>query len=209
MENQHYPFANVPLPYGYAGLEPFIDAKTMRLHHDKHLQTYIDNLNNALKDRPAYHNWTLERLICLGDTLPAEIRTAAARNAGGVYNHFFYFNGLANKAQKEPSGEIAAAINKTFGSSGAFKNALKDKGLSVFGSGYAWLVLNEKGGLELMITANQETPLTANLCPLLNLDVWEHAYYLKHFNVRAAYIDDFFNVVNWDEIGERYSAAKK
>ena len=169
----HYPFTNPPLPYAYQALEPYIDEKTMKLHHDRHLQTYVDNLNKALADYSRFHNWTLEQLIYNIASLPEEIQTAVRNNGGGVYNHLLYFTGL----------------------------------LSVFGSGYAWLVVAADGSLMITTTKNQDTPLPLGLCPVFNLDVWEHAYYLKHYNLRADYIDDLFHVINWEQAGQRYMAC--
>lgn len=194
MENERYPFVNLPLPYAYDAMEPFIDEKTMHLHHDKHLQTYVDNLNAALNDRPDLQNLTLEQLLKGACRLPAPIRNSA----GGVYNHRFYFNGLSNPSQAGPRGKLAGAIDRQFGSLDSFRQEFKKAALSVFGSGYAWLV-HDRCGLKLMTTANQDTPLEKGLCPILTIDVWEHAYYLKHFNVRAGYVDDLLSIINWDQ----------
>lgn len=197
-------FINTPLPYAYDAMEPFIDEKTMRLHHDKHLQAYIDNLNNALGKYPLFQGWPLEQLIVNIPSLPEEIQTTVKNNAGGVYNHQFYFSNLANPASPQPVGMLSEAIKKNFGSFASFQTQFKTAGLSVFGSGYAWLVINAAGALMIMTTANQDTPLPLGLYPLLNLDVWEHAYYLKHYNVRADYIDDWFHVVNWENANKNY-----
>lgn len=202
--NQHYKFENIPLPYPYDAMEPYIDAKTMELHHNRHLQTYIDNLNFILKDYPVLQDLTLGQLICNVGMFPKEIQVPIKNNAGGVFNHQFYFCQFDNMSDREPSAHLAIAINKTFGSFEEFKNRFKNAALSVFGSGYAWLVLNKNKELEIMITSNQDTPLTQKLCPLLNIDVWEHAYYLKHYNKRSEYIDDWFNVINWNKILENY-----
>lgn len=205
--NMHYPFTNPPLPYAYDALEPFIDEKTMRLHHDRHLQTYVDQLNDSLKDYPACHGWTLEQLIFYAASLPEAIRTKVRNNGGGVYNHLFYFSELTPDLSQSPAGALGDAIEREFGSALEFKKRLKEAGLSVFGSGYAWLVVNAAGSLEIITTPNQDTPLPLGLCPVLNLDVWEHAYYLKHYNVRAAYVDDWFHVVNWNQAAQRYLAC--
>lgn len=205
----HYPFQNPPLPYAYNSLEPFIDEKTMHLHHDRHLQTYVDNLNKALQSEPALQTLSLEQLICNVYGLPSGVQTAIHNNAGGVYNHIFYFQGMRPEHQP-PSGRLLQQINRSFGSVEAFQKQMKEAALSVFGSGYAWLVGDRMGGLKIITTANQDTPLCNNLCPILNLDVWEHAYYLKHYNLRADYIDDWFQVVNWDQANKRYlDCAKK
>lgn len=202
--NEHYPFVNTPLPYAYDALEPYIDSKTMHLHHDKHLQTYIDNLNKILKDYPELQGLSLELLITNIQMLPTAIQTPVKNNAGGVYNHQFYFSNLINPSTKEPIGPLANYINWIFGSFSEFKKQFKATALSVFGSGYAWLVADKHCMLKIITTANQDTPLPQGVYPLLNLDVWEHAYYLKHFNVRADYIEDWFQVVNWDRINQMF-----
>lgn len=203
--NEHYPFVNPPLPYAYDALEPFIDTKTMHLHHDRHLQTYVNNLNNALKDYPALQSWPLEKLIYDADKLPAAIRQTVKNNAGGVYNHIFYFDGMTNAETRLQAGMLVPAIIKDFGSVEQFYTAFKSQALSVFGSGYAWLVVDQDGKLIITKSANQDTPITQNLCPLATIDVWEHAYYLKHYNERAAYVDDWFHVVNWEHAGRLYN----
>lgn len=202
--NENYKFINLPLPYAYNAMEPFIDEKTMRLHHDRHLQTYIDNLNKALSKYPLFQSWPIEQLIVNVPSLPEEIQTAVANNAGGVFNHQFYFSNLANPAPPQPVGILGEAINKEFGSFTSFQNQFQTAALSVFGSGYAWLVVNAAEQLAIITTANQDTPLPQGLYPLLNLDVWEHAYYLKHYNLRADYIDDWFHVVNWENANKNY-----
>lgn len=200
--NRHYKFENKPLPYAYDAIEPYIDTKTMELHHDKHLQTYVDNLNKLLENYLYLQEWTLEQLVVYADLLPEEIRTPVQNNAGGIYNHEFYFNELGNLQVKEPIGRLRAAIDRDFGSYKKFKAAIEEKGLSVFGSGYAWLVAGAAGNLEIITMPNQETPLTRNVCPILALDVWEHAYYLKHYNVRAAYIEDWLLAVDWEKTNQ-------
>ena len=205
MRNNYYPFVNLPLPYPYDELEPYIDTKTMELHHDKHLQTYINNLNDALKDCPGLQKLSLEQLIVSSARLPKDIGTKIHNNAGGVYNHRFFFSGMENPedSMSGSCGGLEAEIVKTYGSFDNFKKEFKNAALSVFGSGYAWLMLC-RGKLSIITTANQNTPLEAGMCPLIALDVWEHAYYLKHYNVRAAYIDDWFNVVNWSMAEANY-----
>lgn len=197
----------MPLPYAYNAMEPFIDTKTMELHHDKHLQAYVDNLNHALENYPMLHKLTLEQLLVQENLIPEEIRTAVHNNGGGVYNHRFYFNNLKIEGSKNPVGLLGEYIKKTFGSDQNFKNQMKEAAMSVFGSGYAWLVVGGDGVLRIITTANQDTPLPEGLCPVLNLDVWEHAYYLKHYNVRADYIDDWFQVVNWEKADENYRSC--
>ncbi|MCI8736549.1 MAG: superoxide dismutase [Lachnospiraceae bacterium] len=202
--NEHYRFVNTPLPYPYSAMEPYIDEKTMWLHHSRHLQAYIDNLNNTLSKYPALRNWTLEELIMNTASLPEDIRTAVAHNSGGVFNHQFYFSNLANPAQQQPFGTLNEAIRNRFRNYASFQAQFKEAALSVFGSGYAWLVVNAFGELDIMTTGNQDTPLPLGLSPVLNIDVWEHAYYLKHYNVRADYIDDWFHVVNWNNANKNY-----
>lgn len=204
--NEHYPFVNPPLPYAYDALEPFIDTKTMHLHHDRHLQTYVDNLNKALKDYPAFHNWSLPQLLTHIGSLPPAIRIPVKNNGGGVYNHTFYFNGMINPETRPQSELLQLTIVKQFGSVERFLDLFKTHALSVFGSGYAWLVVGQNRRLKLMTTANQDTPISQHLCPIVTIDVWEHAYYLKHYNERAAYIDDWFRVVNWAHAAELYQS---
>lgn len=201
-ENNTYPFVNLPLPYAYDAMEPYIDEQTMRLHHDKHLQTYINNLNAAIEKDPRLKLLPLRQLIAYADNLPQPLQTAVRNNAGGVYNHRFYFDGLKNPSDGTPSGELLREIKKSFGTFENFEAELKAAALSVFGSGYAWVVA-DGNALKIVTTANQNVP-DGKYCPILNLDVWEHAYYLKHFNVRADYIDDYFNVINWSKVEERY-----
>ena len=203
MENDRYPFVNLPLPYAFDALEPWIDEKTMMLHHDRHLQTYIDRLNAALKDAPRLQRLTLEQLLCKAPRLPEPTKTALLQNAGGVYNHRFYFALLQPPADTAPSGALAEAIDRDFGGFDAFRAAFQKAALGVFGSGYAWLVL-DCGKLKIVTTANQDTPLPQHQCPVLTIDVWEHAYYLKHYNVRADYIAGWFHVVNWTQAEENY-----
>ena len=210
---QVYPFTNVPLAYGYSGLEPYIDTKTMQLHHDKHLQTYINNLNAALETQTELHGLTLEQLLQNAHTYPEPLRTAVIRNGGGTYNHFFWFSQL-----RPGTGDITVGlspllknmITRDFGSFENFKNQFTAAGAGVFGSGYAWLCVsragrgrNETEKLVIVTTPNQDTTISEGCFPLLNLDVWEHAYYLKHFNVRADYIKDFWNVVDWVKVSAR------
>jgi Fe-Mn family superoxide dismutase len=202
--NEHYPFENPPLPYAYDALEPYIDTLTMHLHHDRHLQTYVDNLNKALKDYPAYHSWSLEQLLTNANRLPAAIQTPVKNNGGGVYNHIFYFDGMSNADTRYQAGSLYNAIVRDFRSADKFFEAFKDAALAVFGSGYAWLVTDKSGKLSIIKLANQDTPIAKGLCPLATIDVWEHAYYLKHYNERAKYVDDWFRVADWSRAGELF-----
>lgn len=202
--NNTYPFVNTPLPYAYDALEPYIDEKTMHLHHDRHLQTYIDNLNAIIKEHPELQTWTLEGLLELSAFLPKEIRQPVINNAGGVYNHHFFFDSMTPAGKQPEENPLLAEIARQFGSLEAFQEQLKKEALAVFGSGYAWLAA-DGGKLKIIRTANQDTPLPLDLQPLLALDVWEHAYYLKHYNQRAAYIDDWFSVVDWEKASRRFA----
>ena len=206
MNNNHYPFINTPLPYDYDALEPFIDTKTMYLHHDKHLQTYIDNLNNTLREHPNLQDLSLKQLIVSSCKLPQPLRTSVRNNAGGIYNHRFFFKGLKNPSSGKPSGSLADAIDQRFGSFHAFLDLFKKAALSVFGSGYAWLIA-DKGKLSIITTANQDTPIEYGFDPILNIAVWEHAYYLKHYNVRADYIDDWMQIINWTQAEKNYEES--
>ena len=202
--NNHYKFINTPLPYDFQAMEPYIDAETMMLHHDRHLQTYIDNLNNILSQYPQYQGWTLEQLLVNIPSLPEAIQTPVKNNSGGIFNHEFFFSNLLNPAPQKPTAVLADAIEKEFGSFDDFKQIFSAAALSVFGSGYAWLVVDAVGFLKIVTTANQDTTLPLNLCPVLNLDVWEHAYYLKYHNLRKDYIENWFHIINWDNANRNF-----
>ena len=190
---QKYPFVNPPLPYAYDALEPYIDEKTMRLHHNAHLQTYVDNLNGIIEQYPALQSWSLPQLLMWNDYLPQEIQKGVRNNAGGVFNHIMYFSRLAPPGKRTPtSGHFLLLLERKFGGFQQFQEALKEAALSVFGSGYAWLVTDSNGQMQILTTANQDNPLADGYYPILALDVWEHAYYLKHYNKRADYIDNWF-----------------
>lgn len=204
--NNYYPFVNTPLPYLYNGLEPFIDEETMHLHHDRHLQTYIDNLNRFLEENPALQQFSLEELLSIWRRLPCHLQAPLRNNAGGVYNHRFYFNGMTPPGSPCSAPRLFEAMSRQFGSPEKFQAQFKEASLSVFGSGYAWLVL-DRGCLKIVTSANQDTPLFHSRALILNIDVWEHAYYLKHYNLRAAYIDDWFRVVNWKTAEARFAEA--
>lgn len=205
MENNYYPFENVPLPYAFGDMEPLIDEKTMQLHYEKHLQAYIDNLNHLLQANPALQRYSLEQMVRgLPRRLPNDVGLSLRRFAGGVYNHRFYFDLLQNPAPEAPCGPLAEAIDRRFGSLDGFKDAFRKAALSVFGSGYAWLVLG-RNGLGIVTTPNQNNPLARGLCPILTVDVWEHAYYLKHFGNRGDYLDNWFQIINWKQAEENYA----
>lgn len=203
MHNNCYPFKNLPLEYSFSSLEPFIDEKTMCLHHDRHLQTYIDNLNELLKNELRLQKMPLEELIMFSSRFCCNPYIGICRNAGGVYNHRMFFSTLKKDGASEPGGELLKAICKSYGSVENFKAEFKKAALSVFGSGYAWL-LRDKNGLCITTTANQQTPLVCKYKPIFNIDVWEHSYYLKHYNLRNKYIDDWFCVLNWNKAEENY-----
>lgn len=203
------PFINPPLPYEYDALEPYIDAQTMHLHHDKHLQAYTDHLNDALRGHPELQRLSLEQLLLAAGRLPKAVGVPIQHNAGGVYNHRLYFDELRPDGVRRPVGALAGAIDRTYGSFDTFQKLFSAAALSVFGSGYAWLVSDSRGRLDIITTPNQETPLTRGLCPVLTADVWEHAYYLKHYNQRANYLNDWFQVVDWDGANNRYLSCRK
>ena len=201
--NHFYPFVNTPLPYAYNALEPYIDEKTMHLHHDRHLQTYIDNLNKLMDENPALQQFSLEELLTRWCRLPQHLQIPVRNNAGGVFNHRFYFDSMKEPGTSCQTPRLFDAMSLQFKSTEDFKSQFKGAALSVFGSGYAWLV-SSGGRLKIITTANQNTPPLNTMTPLLNIDVWEHAYYLKHYNVRAAYIDDWFRVINWEVVEKRF-----
>jgi superoxide dismutase, Fe-Mn family len=198
-----------PLPYDYAALEPHIDAKTMEIHYTKHHQTYITNLNNTLKDHPQLQGKTIEDLISHLDAVPESIRGAVRNNGGGHANHSLFWQLMKPGGGGEPTGALAQAIAAELGGIPAFKESFGKAGLTRFGSGWAWLIAGKDGKLAVTSSPNQDSPIMDGLTPLLGLDVWEHAYYLKYQNRRADYITAWWNTLNWDEIGRRYSAAKK
>ncbi len=193
-----------PLPYAFNALEPHIDAMTMEIHHDRHHGTYVTNLNTALEKHPDLQNHSAEDLIKGLDKLPEDIRTAVRNNGGGHVNHSMFWHQMAPNAGGAPTGAIASAITKSFGDFAKFKEAFAKAGLGRFGSGWAWLIAESNGNLSITSTANQDNPLMEGKSPILGLDVWEHAYYLKYQNKRAAYIDAFWNVVNWADVAQRY-----
>lgn len=203
--NQHFPFENPPLPYPPSALEPYIDTKTMSLHHDLYLQTYVDNLNQALTNYPEYHNLSLEQLLICVDSLPQQLQDPVRHYAGGVYNHTFFFRNMSPDSSVQPTNPTAAYIFTAYGNYENFKKAFSKAALSIFGSGYAWLVLDAFNRLKIITTANQDTPLTQKLFPLLTLDVWEHAYFIKHYNHRTDYIDDWFHIINWEQVNQTLS----
>lgn len=205
---QRYKFELEPLPYAHDALEPYIDKETLHFHHDKHLQTYVDNLNKALADYPRFQDRSLSELISHQEQLPDAIRTAVRNNAGGVYNHNMYFKTMAPAGTTKLSGALAEAIDRSFESYDNFIEKLKAAALGQFGSGWAWLATDKGGNLQIVNTPNQDTPLTMGLCPLLLVDVWEHAYYLKYQNRRPEYFDNWTQVINWDEVAKNYDGYR-
>lgn len=192
------------LPYAFDALEPYIDEETMHLHHDKHHNTYVTNLNAAIEKYPELGEKTIEELLSDMDAIPSDIQTAVRNNGGGHANHSFFWKIMAPNAGGEPTGAIKDAINETFGDFATFKEEFKKAAAGRFGSGWAWLVL-EDGKLAITSTANQDSPLMEGKKPVIGLDVWEHAYYLKYKNVRPDYIEAFWNVVNWDEVNKHFA----
>jgi len=201
-------FTVPPLPYAFDALEPYIDKQTMEIHHGKHHAAYVTNLNKALESAPNLQNKTVEELLANNCAIvPEAIRTAVRNNGGGHINHSMFWTILAPKAGGSPTGNIAQAINSTFGSFDTFKEKFAAAATGRFGSGWAWLAKSSKG-LELFSTANQDSPMMEGHFPVLGLDVWEHAYYLKYQNRRPEYIAAWWSVVNWAEIEKRFNSAK-
>ena len=197
-----------PLPYAPNALEPHIDARTMEIHHGKHHQAYINNLNAALEKYPDLQSKSAEELIKDLNAVPEDIRTAVRNNGGGHVNHSMFWLLMSSNGGGEPTGELAQAINAAFGSFANFKDQFSKAGVTRFGSGWAWLSVKSDGSLVVSSTANQDNPLSEGLTPILGVDVWEHAYYLHYQNRRPDYIAAWWNVVNWDEVAKNYAAAK-
>jgi Fe-Mn family superoxide dismutase len=202
-------FTLPPLPYGYDALEPHIDMLTMQIHHDRHHQAYVTNLNTALKDSPALLKMPITDILKDLKQVPEPIRQAVINNGGGHANHSLFWVVMGPKAGGTPTGPLGQAIDTTFGSFDKFQTALADAGTKRFGSGWAWLVSDGQGKLSVISSANQDSPLSQGLTPLLGLDVWEHAYYLKYQNKRPDYIKAWWNVVNWKTVAEQHAKAGK
>lgn len=196
-----------PLPYANDALEPSIDARTMEIHHGKHHAGYTKKLNAALEKHPELMNKSIEELLSDLDSVPEDIRTAVRNNGGGYYNHREFWPAMSPDGGGEPGGELAQAINDAFGSFESFKSEFESAATGRFGSGWAWLALDD-GSLVVTSTPNQDTPLAEGMTPLLGLDVWEHAYYLRYQNRRGEYVSNWWDVVNWDEVASRYQAAR-
>lgn len=203
MSNHQLP----PLPYAYDALEPYIDTQTMQIHHTKHHQAYVDNLNKALSGSEVA-SWPLEQLIRNLHQVPQAIRTQVRNHGGGHLNHSLFWTMLTPNAPAKPEGDLAQAIDNTFGSFESFKEKFTAAALALFGSGWAWLVISSNKSLEITTTPNQDNPLTSNFTPILGLDLWEHAYYLKYQNRRADYIQAFFHVINWAHINQLFKQTR-
>jgi Fe-Mn family superoxide dismutase len=197
-----------PLPYDYSALEPYIDTQTMQLHHDKHHQAYVTNLNNALQGLSQFESMDIETLVKHINDVPENVRTAVRNNGGGHVNHSMFWQIMKPNGGGAPTGALADAINATFGSFDQFKAQFKDAGVKRFGSGWVWLVQDGSGKLQITSTANQDSPFMDGLFPIMGNDVWEHAYYLKYQNRRPDYLDAWWNVVSWDAITNRFQHAR-
>ncbi|UCG21378.1 MAG: superoxide dismutase [Deltaproteobacteria bacterium] len=195
------------LPYDFNALEPYIDARTMEIHHGKHHQAYIDNLNKALEKAPGLQGKTIEEIVSNLNSAPEEVRTAIRNHGGGHYNHSLFWKLMTGNGGGQPEGELLQRINSSFGSFDAFKEKFAQAAVTRFGSGWGWLSVDGKGGLVVHSTANQDTPLMEGFKPILGIDVWEHAYYLLYQNRRPEYIENFWNVINWEQVGENLKAA--
>lgn len=198
------PYTTPKLPYPYEALEPYIDKQTMTIHHDKHHATYTQKLNTALEKYPNLFEKKPEELLKNLQSVPEDIRLAVQNHGGGHVNHSMFWEIMGPNAKGKPTGNLLDSIEQSFGSFEAFQTQFEDAATTQFGSGWAWLVLN-KGKLEILKTSNQDSPLSSGKIPILNLDVWEHAYYLKYKNLRADYIKAFWNVVNWEAVAKKFS----
>lgn len=204
--NAVYPFSLAELPYSYDSLEPAIDATTMEIHHGRHHQGYVNNLNNALESRTELHEMTLSELNRNLNDLPEEVQNAVRNHGGGHLNHTLFWNTM-HADGGTPAAELAGAIEDAFGDMNGFREAFTDAAGTVFGSGWAWLVSDSEGGLQIVQTANQNNPLTDGLTPLFGIDVWEHAYYLNYQNRRGDYIGAYLDLIHWEKVSEIYSES--
>ncbi|MCG6982900.1 MAG: superoxide dismutase [Deltaproteobacteria bacterium] len=195
------------LPYDFNALEPYIDARTMEIHHGKHHQAYIDNLNKALEKAPALQRKTIEQIVGDLNSAPEEVRTAIRNHGGGHYNHSLFWKAMSPSGGGRPAGELLDKIDASFGSFEAFKEKFSQAAIRRFGSGWGWLSLNGNGGLVVHSTPNQDTPLMEGFKPILGIDVWEHAYYLLYQNRRPEYVSSFWNVINWEQVGRNLKEA--
>ena len=207
MQAETYPFVVQPLPYDYDALTPILDERTLHFHHDKHYKTYVDNLNAALADYPELQKMNLKELLINLDRLAAAVQTAIRNNGGGVFNHELYFGTMRQPMGQMPEGALADAIDRDFGSYNQWKEQMKQAATSQFGSGWAWLVTDKDGRLSVLQTPNQNVPDMTQVTPILLVDVWEHAYYLQYQNLRAAYVDGWFNLIHWKKVERLYEEA--
>ena len=207
LADQHFPFTLPALPYSADALEVSVDAQTMEIHHGRHHQGYVNKLNSALEDHPALHARTLTDLVAGWEGLPEVVRTWVRNSGGGHMNHSLVWPSLSPAGGGEAEGDLAGAIRDRFGSFQAFKDGFSTASTSVFGSGWGWLVAEGSGRLEIVATPNQDNPVTKGMVPLLGLDVWEHAYYLRYQNRRGDYVKAFWDIVNWEEVGRRFEAV--
>jgi len=199
-------FKRDPLPYPANALEPHIDEQTMKIHSEKHHEAYVTNLNSALEHAPDWQNKSIEEILQNLDKLPTDIKTAVQNNGGGHYNHTHFWKWMAPNAGGKPTGEVATAIDSTFGSFDDFKKKFAEAGVKRFGSGWAWLVVGKDGKLAITSSPNQDNPLMQGQKPILGVDVWEHAYYLKYQNKRPDYLNAWWNVVNWPQVAEMFAS---
>ncbi len=197
-------FALPPLPYDFAALEPHIDAQTMEIHHDRHHQAYINNLNGAIEKHPELAGKSIEELLGDLSAIPEDIRNVVRNNGGGHYNHSLFWEIMGPKGGGEPTGAVGAAINSAFGDYATFKDTLTKAAVGQFGSGWGWLVKDGSGKVAIFGRPNQDTPLSEGLTPVLGVDVWEHAYYLKYQNKRPDYVAAWFNTISWDAVNKRF-----
>lgn len=197
-------FKLMPLPYSYDALDPYIDKDTMIIHHTKHHQNYVDNLNKIITSNPKLSSKSLNDLLTNLDTLPSNVKQGIINNAGGVYNHNFFWSIMDPNQSDKPIGNLATEIDKTFGSFDNFKSKFKDSAMSRFGSGWTWLVSDKNGNLSIISTSNQDSPISLGLTPIIGIDVWEHAYYLKYKNKRSDYVDNWWSVVNWNQANKNF-----
>lgn len=200
----YVPIKPIKLNYSYDALEPYIDAETMNLHYNKHYKGYVDKYNNAIKDYPELYSSSVEDLLRNPKSIPKDIYQTVINNGGGAYNHEFFFNIMTPNESHMPK-DLILVIEKAFKSVDNFEEEFKNKALSVFGSGWAWLVTDKDGKLSIITTPNQISPITDNLTPVIGIDVWEHAYYLHYQNKRGDYIDNWFNIVDWNKALENYN----
>ena len=204
-----HPFKLPDLPYAFDALEPHIDARTMEIHHDKHHAAYTNKLNEALEKHPNLQSKSIEELLRSIDSVPEDIRTTVRNNGGGYANHALFWEIMGPKGGGEPGGPLGAALKEKFGSFQDFRTKVSNAGATQFGSGWSWLVVDGSGALDVYSTPNQDSPYMKGHTPILGVDVWEHAYYLKYQNRRPDYLEAWWNTVNWDEVAKRYASATK